>query len=56
MFRHTHAHRWLVAGGNETDLMENEGWSSPAMLKIYAKTTRAERAQAAARKLRLDEI
>ena len=56
MFRHTHAHRWLMAGGNETDLMENEGWSSPAMLKIYAKTTRAERAQAAARKLRLDEI
>jgi site-specific recombinase XerD len=28
MFRHTFAHEWLSAGGNETDLMRIAGWRS----------------------------
>jgi site-specific recombinase XerD len=31
-FRHTFAHRWLIAGGNETDLQTLAGWQSPQML------------------------
>ena len=31
-FRHTYAHQWLSAGGNEGDLMRLAGWRSRTML------------------------
>ena len=43
-FRHTFAHRWLLAGGNETDLQTLAGWQSPQMLTRYGASARAERA------------
>lgn len=32
LFRHTFAHRWLAAGGQETDLMRLAGWRSREMV------------------------
>lgn len=49
-FRHTFAHVWLNGGGNEGDLMEIAGWSSRDMLRRYARSTAAARAQAAAKR------
>jgi integrase/recombinase XerC len=43
--RHTLAHEWQLAGGNQTDLMAIMGWESAEMLKRYgasAATVRAE--------------
>jgi site-specific recombinase XerD len=45
--RHSAAHDWLMNGGTEIDLQSRMGWSSPAMLRRYASTTRAERSHAA---------
>lgn len=53
--RHTAAHRWLAAGGAETDLMKIMGWSSREMLSRYAASTATERALAAHKRLRLGE-
>jgi integrase len=39
MFRHTFAHEWLSAGGNETDLMRIAGWRSRDMLARYGAVT-----------------
>jgi len=50
-FRHTFAHRWLVAGGNETDLQTLAGWNTGQMLAGYGASARAERAAQAHRRL-----
>lgn len=53
MTRHTVAHRWLAAGGSETDLMTLAGWSpgSRRMLDRYGASARVERAIAAHRRI-----
>jgi site-specific recombinase XerD len=55
LFRHTAAHTWLAAGGAEGDLMRLAGWSSREMLDRYARSSAAERAQDAHRRLGLDD-
>jgi integrase/recombinase XerD len=44
MFRHTFSHRWLDGGGAEGDLMELNGWESPAMVRRYGRSARSARA------------
>ncbi|MFH9977901.1 tyrosine-type recombinase/integrase [Streptomyces sp. NPDC017179] len=46
-FRHTFAHMWKSAGGNEDDLMRITGWKSRQMLSRYAASAGAERARQA---------
>jgi site-specific recombinase XerD len=50
-FRHTFAHRWLAAEGQEGDLQEIAGWRSREMLRRYGAYSRAERAREAHRRL-----
>lgn len=52
-FRHSFAHAWLAAGGNEGDLQRIAGWSSPHMLQRYGKSAADERAMANYRKVDL---
>jgi site-specific recombinase XerD len=49
--RHTAAHAWLAAGGNETDAMRLFGWKSRVMLSRYGASTADERARDAYRRL-----
>ena len=54
-FRHTFAHTWLAAGGQEHDLMRLAGWSSPQMVGRYAASAGAERARDNFRKAALGD-
>lgn len=51
LFRHTYAHEWLKAGGNEGDLMRLTGWKSRQMLQRYGASAADERARDAYKRL-----
>jgi integrase/recombinase XerD len=44
-FRHDFSHRYLLNGGQETDLMQQNGWTSSDMLRRYGASAAAERAR-----------
>ena len=50
MFRHSFAHQWLSAGGNEGDLQRIAGWASPQMLQRYGRSAADQRARDAYRR------
>jgi site-specific recombinase XerD len=54
-FRHAWRHHAEVAGADMHTLMEAGGWSSDAMLRRYAATTRQDRALEAMRKIGLGD-
>ncbi|HUO37121.1 MAG TPA: tyrosine-type recombinase/integrase [Mycobacterium sp.] len=51
-FRHTNAHDFLLAGGQERDLKRLMGWRSDAMLERYGASAADHRAREAARRLK----
>lgn len=51
-FRHTNAHDFLLAGGQERDLKRLMGWRSDSMLERYGASAADLRAREAARRLR----
>jgi site-specific recombinase XerD len=51
LFRHTFAHLWLQADGQEGDLMQLAGWRSRSMLARYGASRAAERARAAHKRI-----
>jgi len=51
-FRHTFAHDYLMAGGQERDLKRLAGWTSDVMLERYGASAADARAASAARTMR----
>ena len=51
-FRHTWAHDFLMAGGQERDLKRLAGWSSDVMLERYGASAADARARAAAQRMK----
>ena len=51
-FRHTNAHDFLLAGGQERDLKRLMGWPSDTMLERYGASAADHRAREAARRLK----
>jgi site-specific recombinase XerD len=49
--RHTFAHTFKLAGGNDAELQHLGGWRSPQMLQRYGASAAAERAREAHRRL-----
>lgn len=49
--RHTYAHLFLEAGGQESDLMAQAGWNSPSMVRHYGRALRQKRGAEAAKRL-----
>ncbi|MEM7095111.1 MAG: tyrosine-type recombinase/integrase [Actinomycetota bacterium] len=54
-FRHTFAHRWLAAGGQEGDLQHLGGWATGDMIRRYGASAQAERARDAHKRLALGD-
>jgi len=54
-FRHLFSHNWLSEGGQESDLMELNGWKSRAMVSRYARSAAHERALDAHKRMTLGD-